>query len=147
MQPSWPYHWAGEAESLAAARDFSERFDTALKYAAQFGPSERKLRLQLALLGMRHWDALSPTGRALTEDNIDATLRVQPGTLLRSAFAIRREPLVCERWHDGGDLAEVCERGRGLRAICDRRNLDVDTVVWCLERGATPRYPPRRTPR
>ncbi|MES0873925.1 hypothetical protein [Sinimarinibacterium thermocellulolyticum] len=142
-QPTWPYHWAGAAQRLAAEADFSAAFDEALAMAAHYGPSERKLRLHLALLGLRHWDALSERARALTQAHVDASLRVQSGALLRAAFAMRRETLVCARVGDDPELLTVCERYAGLRRLCDRPRPSIDLTVWCLERYAQPRHPPR----
>ncbi|WP_281783979.1 hypothetical protein [Sinimarinibacterium flocculans] len=142
-QPTWPYRWSSEVERLARSGDFSSRFDAALSKTAQLGPAERKLRLRMAALGLHFWESLSPTARALTHANIDATLAVQPGPLLISAFTMRRESLVCDRWDGGGDIETVCSRWHELRKLCDRPAPSVDLVVWCLERNAVPRHPPR----
>ena len=142
-QPTWPFHWAGEVRELAAAGDFSPRFDEALAQTARLGPSERKLRLQTAMLGLQHWEHLSDTGRRLTEANVDASLLTRPGLVLRGAFALRREHLVCPRVDTDSEPGEVCSRYAELRRLCDRPRPSVELVAWCLKRHATPRHPPR----
>lgn len=141
--PTWPQAWMAEVQRLAAADDFSARFDTALARVIQLGPSERQMRQTLALLALQHWARLSPEAQRLSADNLRFALHALPQQVLVKAFQLRHETLVCGLWSEGGTIAEVCERQRQLRSLCDRSNMNQELANFCLERGATPLHPPR----
>ncbi len=142
--PTWPLAWAWEAEKLADSREFSPRFDGAIARAVELGPSEREMRKSLGLIALSAWPQLSTEAQALSRANLRFALQTQPRDVLVRALWLRQEALVCGLWTQGGLIAQLCESQRKLRQLCDRRRPGKDLVMFCLERGAVPRYPPRQ---
>ncbi len=102
------------------------------------------MRKNLGLLALSAWPRLSPEAQAISKANLRFALQTQPREVLKAALWQRHEAMVCSLWNEGGLVAEVCETQRKLRALCDRARPSKELALFCLERGAVPRHPPRR---
>lgn len=129
QRPTWPYAW------LDAASEQPQQAEALRAQAVALGPSERPLRTSLALQALQLWPQLSEQGREQARQDILFALKVQPQIVLRTAFGLRREQLVCPLWQDGGDIAQVCANMSGVRRICDRPNPNFQLQSWCFEHG------------
>ncbi|SER22099.1 hypothetical protein SAMN04488038_1229 [Solimonas aquatica] len=132
QRPTWPYAWA------LAAQQQPQQAEALRAQAVALGPSERNLRTRLALRELHDWSQLSPQGREQARADLRFALQVQPQNLLRTAFSLRREQLVCALWTQGGDIAQVCANMAGVRRICDRPHTTLQLSAWCFEHGVLP---------
>ena len=106
-RPLWPYTWV----NLLSARDklgqADAEFNVALEKAAETGPWEPRVQLQLIRSGVRYWDELKTPQRAVVRAKAADALRVQPREVFEIARFYGRPDLVCgtdsgqpqiERW-------------------------------------------------
>ncbi|NND55884.1 MAG: hypothetical protein HKN57_01395 [Xanthomonadales bacterium] len=110
QRPRWPYGWA----RLLAVKDqlgqIDAEFKTAMNRAAQTGPWEPRVQLQIIRSGMRYWDRLSRPERELLREKTADGLKMRPREVFQLARRFSRPDLVCldgvdqpqiERWCTG----------------------------------------------
>ena len=96
IRPLWPYGWV----NLLAAKDklgqVDMEFNYALRRAAETGPWESRVQLQLIDSGLRRWSRLARAEQALVRQQVSSALKVQP----RQVFAViknyGRPDLICD---------------------------------------------------
>jgi hypothetical protein len=116
-RPLWPYSWV----NLLAAKDelgqVDPEFSMALNRAAELGPWEPGVQLQVVDSGLRYWDRLPGPGRAVVQQKALDALMTQPRQLFALVKDYGRPDLVCgvqdthaqiRRW-----CAEVFPVGQG----------------------------------
>jgi hypothetical protein len=95
VRPLWPYSWVNLLSAKDKLGQVDLEFNSALTRAAELGPWEPRVQLQVINSGLRYWDQLGLTERDLVQSKIIDALRVQP----RETFVIvkdyGRPDLVC----------------------------------------------------
>jgi hypothetical protein len=105
-RPLWPYGWA----NLLAVKDklgqVDGEFHAAMARAAETGPWEPRVQLQLVRSGIRNWDELGRDQRRQVQKTIDAALQVQPREVFEVARFYARPELICP----GGEAYDQIRR-------------------------------------
>ena len=108
-RPLWPYSWVNLLTTKDKLGQVDVEFNTALKNAAELGPWERTVQLQVVDSGLRYWGKLGGAERAVVQHKVQDALRVQP----RNAFALvkdyGRADLVCAEQVDYQQIKRWCE--------------------------------------
>jgi hypothetical protein len=104
VRPLWPYSWA----NLLAVKDklgqVDAEFYQAIQRAAETGPWEKGVQMQVLQSGLRHWDRLPVAEQDLVSAMVVNALKVQP----REAFNLVRSfgppQLICS---DAGNHVQI----------------------------------------
>ena len=108
-RPAWPYAWADFAAAKARTDTFDDEFQHAYKNAAELGPWEVGVQLELVGIGLKNW-------RKLTSDNRDRLLRVienalavQQRRLFSEVEKSQNLPLLCYALEDNPKVFDHCQ--------------------------------------
>jgi len=109
VRPLWPYSWANLLSVKDKLGQVDSEFNSAINRAAETGPWEPRVQLQIVRSGLRYWDELRRPTRALVQAKMADALRVQP----REAFVIARfygrPDLVCGLDTNQPQIKRWCE--------------------------------------
>lgn len=94
-RPLWPYSWVNLLSAKDKLGEVDSEFNTAMKLAAETGPWEPRVQMQILRSGVRNWDELKSPERALVRAKMADALRVQPRAALELARFYARPDLVC----------------------------------------------------
>lgn len=107
VRPLWAYSWANLLSVKDKLGQVDLEFDVAMQRAAETGPWEPRVQLQLIRSGVRNWDELKRPERERVRVTMHDALRVQPRAAFEIARFYARPDLVCgqgtgqphiERW-------------------------------------------------
>ena len=107
QRPRWPYGWASLLSSKDKLGQVDEEFVMAIHKATELGPWEPAVQIQVLRTGMRHWDELKRSERALVRSQMTGALSTQPREAFELARFYLRPDLICnaetgqpeiERW-------------------------------------------------
>jgi len=107
VRPLWPYTWISILAVKGQQGQFDKEFITALNRAAETGPWEPPVQLQVVRSGLRFWDQMGASEKSLVQDMINDALRTQPREVFGIVRFFARPELIChagkahsqiERW-------------------------------------------------
>jgi len=94
-RPLWPYSWVNLLSVKDKLGEVDAEYIAALHRAAETGPWEPYVQLELIRSGVRWWDRLRQPERALVRAKAADALRVQPREVFEIARFYARPDLVC----------------------------------------------------
>jgi hypothetical protein len=107
-RPLWPYSWVNLLSTKDKLGQVDMEFNNALSRAAELGPWEPRVQLQVVDSGLRYWNRLGSAERELVQQKVLDGLKVQP----RGVFAIVRD-------YGRADL------------VCVEQNVHAQIRRWC----------------
>lgn len=110
VRPRWPYSWASLLSCKDKLGQVDAEFNRALNSAAALGPWEPAVQLQVLRSGMRHWDQLRRSERALVSAKMSDALKMQPREAFELARFYVRPDLVCGIETGQSQIARWCRK-------------------------------------
>jgi hypothetical protein len=95
VRPLWPYTWVNLLSAKDKLGQVDSEFNTAMHKAAETGPWEPRVQLQLLRSGVRHWEQLRRPERDLVQATAASALQSQPREVFEVARFYFRPDLVC----------------------------------------------------
>ena len=95
-RPLWPYSWANLLSVKDKLGQVDPEFNKAMNRAAETGPWEPRVQLQVVRSGIRHWDQLRGSERKLVQGKVRDALKVQPREVFKIVRDYGRPDLICE---------------------------------------------------
>ena len=95
VRPLWPYSWVNLLSVKDKLGELDSEFNTAMKRAAETGPWEPRVQLQLIRSGVRWWDQLLTPERELVREAVQRALGTQPRQVFEIVQFYLRPDLVC----------------------------------------------------
>ncbi|MCV6614650.1 MAG: hypothetical protein OIF35_06705 [Cellvibrionaceae bacterium] len=110
LRPRWPASWSGLALMKAYQQQWDQEFEQALAKAAELGPWEPAVQIQLALVAQLSWAQLGPDSRQLLVANFERGVRRNAGIIRRNLEAGGMRATVCFSLPRGGQaFAKLCQ--------------------------------------
>jgi hypothetical protein len=96
VRPLWPYSWVNLLSTKDKLGQVDMEFNNALHRAAETGPWEQGVQLQVMRSGLHRWDYLEKAGRERVQKVILSALKVQPREVFSMIRSYGRPDLVCD---------------------------------------------------
>ena len=110
VRPLWPYGWANLLSVKDKLGQVDMEFKIAMRRAAETGPWEPPVQLELLTVGLRHWEQLSGFEKDLVRAKTKDALRVQPRKVFLLVQSFGRPDLVCDESLDYLRIKQWCSR-------------------------------------
>ena len=108
VRPLWPYSWAGLLRAKDGLGEIDDEFRLAMSRSVQTGPQEPSVQLQVIRSGLRHWDVLRATERAIIEKQVSDALVTQPRLVFEIIRSYARPDLICDQAIDYRQINQWC---------------------------------------
>jgi hypothetical protein len=109
-RPLWPYGWARLLGVKDRLGQVDSEFKTAMHRAAETGPWEPRVQLQIIQSGLRHWDQLSRTERELLKSRSADAMKMRPREVFELARRYGRPDIVCPMAADQPQISRWCSK-------------------------------------
>jgi hypothetical protein len=117
VRPTWPYSWANLLSVKDKLRQVDAEFNEAINAAAETGPWEPRVQMQIIDSGLRHWDELASAERELVRVKTADALRIQPREAFAAAKSFGRPDLLCELDSDQVQIQNWCNEVGAISAL------------------------------
>ena len=109
VRPLWPYSWVNLLSVKDKLGQVDVEFNRAMRRAAETGPWEPRVQLQVINTGLRHWGKLGAGERELVQMKATDALKVQPREVFEIARSYGRPDLICEPGGVHRQIDQWCE--------------------------------------
>ena len=109
VRPLWPYSWANLLSVKDMLGQVDAEFIKALHGAAETGPWEPRVQLQIVRTGLGNWDRLKTSERKLVQGKIKDALKVQPREIFVIVRDYGRPDLLCGLETEQQQIEQWCE--------------------------------------
>lgn len=95
LRPLWPYSWSNLLGVKDQLRAVDAEYRLALRRSVELGPWEPRVQVQALESGLRFWDQLSHSERALIQDLLGDAITNQPRQVFEMVRQFGRPDLLC----------------------------------------------------
>lgn len=109
VRPLWPYGWSNLLSVKDKLGQVDSEFRTAMNRAAETGPWEPRVQLQIIGSGIRHWDRLGSGQRDLIKRVSADGLKTRPREVFGLVRSFGRPDLVCYAGVEQDQITRWCD--------------------------------------